>query len=313
MSEQPARTIATATRTLSKQAADRRLLIIMAWIATLLMSKLPLVIARDLLGSDIPWIVPAWLITCALLFALTIVWQTLRPMRGYIAIMGIILLVTSVGDPWISQSSLWQRIFAGASPIVILFGERALIAVEALVVLAAVLLMGVKRRDAFLAIGKLNAPVQGLPVPGRKKPVSWFFFGVIMMALLGGMFYLFLASQNQAAQPNLEVIIPLLPLILACAALNAFGEEAMYRAAPLSMLLPFAGAAQALWMTSVWFGLGHYYGGIPSGPFGFIEAGLVGLLMGKAMLDTRGMGWSWLIHVVLDTIIYIFLAIGAFS
>ena len=52
MSEQPARTIATATRTLSKQAADRRLLIIMAWIATLLMSKLPLVIQHIAFKSD---------------------------------------------------------------------------------------------------------------------------------------------------------------------------------------------------------------------------------------------------------------------
>jgi membrane protease YdiL (CAAX protease family) len=278
-----------------------------------LLSKLPLVIARDLLGIDIPWIVPAWLATCGLFFAITFFWQTLRPMRGYIAIMGIILLVTAVADPWISQTAFWQGLFASASPIVILFGERALIAVEALVVLGAVLLMGVKRREVFLAIGKLNAPVQGMRVPGRKNLVTWVFFGPLMMIVLGGLFYLFIAGQNPNTQSGLAAAFPWLPLILICAALNAFGEEAMYRAAPLSMLLPFAGPAQALWMTSIWFGLGHYYGGIPSGFFGFVEAGLLGLLLGKAMLDTRGMGWSWMIHVVLDTIIYIFLAIGAYS
>jgi len=39
-----------------------------------------------------------------------------------------------------------------------------------------------------------------------------------------------------------------------------------------------------------------------------VQTGLLGLLLGKAMLDTRGMGWPWIIHVVLDTIIYFFVA-----
>jgi membrane protease YdiL (CAAX protease family) len=86
--------------------------------------------------------------------------------------------------------------------------------------------------------------------------------------------------------------------------MNAFGEEAMYRAAPLATLIYPVGAVHALWMTSVWFGLGHYYGGTPSGAIGAVGSGLLGLLLGKAMLDTRGMGWSWIIHVVMDTVIY---------
>jgi len=103
-------------------------------------------------------------------------------------------------------------------------------------------------------------------------------------------------------------MISWLPLILLSAALNAFGEEGMFRAAPLSALLPAVGPRHALWLTAIWFGLGHYYGGTPSGPFGFVQTGLLGLLLGKAKLDTRGMGWPWIIHVVLDTIIYFFVA-----
>ena len=82
----------------------------------------------------------------------------------------------------------------------------------------------------------------------------------------------------------------------------------MFRAAPLSALLPVVGPRHAIWLTAIWFGLGHYYGGTPSGPFGFVQAGLLGLLLGKAMLDTRGMGWPWIFHVVLDAIIYFFVA-----
>ena len=102
--------------------------------------------------------------------------------------------------------------------------------------------------------------------------------------------------------------LPWLPLILLSAALNAFSEEVMYRAVPLGMLFPAVGPGHAIWLTSLWFGLGHYYGGIPSGPVGLVQAGLLALLLGKAMLDTRGLGWSWIIHVSIDTVIYIFIA-----
>jgi len=34
-------------------------------------------------------------------------------------------------------------------------------------------------------------------------------------------------------------------------------------------------------------------------------------LMGKAMLDTRGLGWPWIIHMTIDTAIYTFLALSA--
>ena len=46
----------------------RTALVLIAWLTTLLLSKLPLVIARDILGIDIPWITTAWLGIAALLF-----------------------------------------------------------------------------------------------------------------------------------------------------------------------------------------------------------------------------------------------------
>ena len=92
--------------------------------------------------------------------------------------------------------------------------------------------------------------------------------------------------------------------------MNAFGEEVTYRASTLGTLLPAVGPKHALWLTSLWFGLGHYYGGFPSGPAGLVQSGLLALLMGKAMLDIRGLGWSWIIHVTIDTAIYSFLSMN---
>jgi membrane protease YdiL (CAAX protease family) len=284
--------------------AGRTILVWTAWIATLLLSKLPLVIARDLLGSDIPWIVPTWIGTALLFFTATFLWQRLKPLRSYFAILGIILLITAWLDPLLRGTAVWSNLTAGQSEMLIIFADRIMLLLSTMIVLACLFLMGYKRRDAFLTVGNMRAHLGGRASLENKRSVTWPVIGTIMAVVLGGSFFALLVSLSPGVQLNLGAVLPWLPVILLSAGMNAFGEEAMYRAAPLAPLITPVGAVQALWMTSVWFGLGHYYGGTPSGPVGAVGSGLLGLLLGKAMLDTRGMGWSWVIHVVMDTAIY---------
>lgn len=291
------------------RATRLRTLTAVAWIATLLLSKLPLVIARDILGTDIPWMTPIWLVTAALLFGATYVWPALKPLRGYFAVMGVIVLTSFVFAPLVMESVAWQRFVAAQSEMTVQFAWRVVLAFLTLIVLLTVSLLGVSRREAFLTPGDMTAPVHGLDLPGGRR-ISWAVFGTFMALLLAGLFFLLLMTQNPAAVGGLALAIPWLPLILAAAALNAFAEEGMYRAGPLAMLLRAVGPRHAIWLTAVWFGLGHYYGGIPSGPFGLVQSTLLALLLGKAMLDTRGFAWPWLIHMALDTVIYISLAAG---
>ena len=288
----------------------RATLILTAWIATLLLSKLPLVIARDIFGTDISWIMPAWIGTAALLFIATYIWQSLKPLRAYFSILGIIWLMTFFA-PLVNQTAIWQNLFSGRSEMVALLGDRVFLILEAFILIAALLLMGAKRQDIFLTLGDLKAPLGGQASATRRRYLTWPVLGTVISLLLGGLFLLFLISQNPTALSNPALVLPWLPLILLNAGLNAFGEEVLFRGAPLGILLPAIGPKHALWLTSLWFGLGHYYGGIPSGPVGLIQSGLLALLMGKAMLDTRGMGWSWIIHVTIDTAIYTFLALTA--
>ena len=288
----------------------RATLILTAWIATLLLSKLPLVIARDIFGTDISWIMPAWIGTAALLFIATYIWQSLKPLRAYFSVLGIIWLMAFFA-PLVNQTAIWQNLFSGRSEMVALLGDRVFLILEAFILIAALLLMGAKRQDIFLTLGDLKAPLGGQASATRRRYLTWPVLGTVISLLLGGLFLLFLISQNPTALSNPALVLPWLLLILLNAGLNAFGEEILFRGAPLGMLLPAIGPKHALWLTSLWFGLGHYYGGIPSGPVGLIQSGLLALLMGKAMLDTRGMGWSWIIHVTIDTAIYTFLALTA--
>lgn len=286
----------------------QRILLWSAWLSTLLLSKLPLIIARDILGADIPWITPAWVGITALLVVTTFLWPILKPLRGYFSIMGVIVILNFLVYPFVQQMAAWQTFFANQFELVNLFGERILLAMETLLVLATVLSMGMKRKDLFLTLGDLRAPVGNPPAPPKRQKVSWPVFGTGMAILLGGLFFTLMASQSTGWNVHIINVLPWIPLILISAALNAFAEEGMYRAAPLGTLLPVIGPRHALWLTSLWFGLGHYYGGIPSGPMGLVQTGLLAMLLGRAMLDTRGMGWSWIIHMVLDTVIYFFIA-----
>lgn len=286
----------------------RTTLIVTAWLATLLMSKLPLVIARAVLGADLPWIVPAWLGIAALLFTATFFWHSLKPLRSYFVVVGVIYLWTLL-DALIRETTIWQNLFASQSEMVALFGDRVLLVLNAFIVIAALFWMGVKKREVFLTVGDLNAPLGGQASATNRWTFSWAVLGPGMALLLGGSFFAFLVSQNPAGLSNISAALPWMPLILLSAAMNAFGEEVTFRAATLGTLLPAIGPRHALWMTSLWFGLGHYFGGLPSGPAGLVQSGLLALLLGKAMLDTHGLGWPWIIHVAIDTAIYSFIAL----
>lgn len=301
--------MSNASIALDAPKVRRTNLVALAWIATLLLSNLPLVIAREGLGSDIPWMTPLWLATAALLFGATFAWPALQPLRRYFAVMALIILASSVLFPAIRAIAVWQRFETAQHVMIALMMQRALLAALALGVLLVAILGGSDRRQLFLAPGALRAPVQGLRLPGVGQ-VSWALFGPAMAFLLAALFFMFLLSQMPAGAGSLTKAIPWLPVILASAGLNAFAEEGMYRAAPLAMLLPAVGARHAVLITALWFGLGHFYGGIPSGLMGLIGPGLLAILLGRAMVDTRGMAWSFIIHVAMDTVIYTAMAIS---
>jgi membrane protease YdiL (CAAX protease family) len=140
---------------------------------------------------------------------------------------------------------------------------------------------------------------------------QWGVLGPILAIVLTA---LYIASAMTFVTPTAGLIarsLPLLPLALRAAVLNSFNEEMLYRAAPFAWLVPVIGSRQALWLMALWFGLGHYYGGIPSGLIGLVFAGALGLLFGQAMLDTRGIAWPWLLHFLTDAVIFALFAMAA--
>jgi hypothetical protein len=110
----------------------------------------------------------------------------------------------------------------------------------------------------------------------------------------------------------LAQVLPALPGILLFAAMNAFNEEMTYRAPMLAALETPVGTRQAWWMSAAFFGIAHFYG-VPYGWVGVALATFNGWLLGKAMLETRGLFWAWWMHFLQDVAIFVFLAAGSIT
>lgn len=296
-----------------KPARPSPLQSVLVWGVTLaLLSRLPEIFAREVLHADTSWINGLWVLSAALFFALSFIWQVARPLRNYFLIMFVVLGLTSLLDPLLRSSALWTSWFGGAkSPVGTLLAERVLLALEVLLVIGTLAALRYKRPAYFLTPGAVNAPVRGLHIPGVSRTVTWGVLGPLLALVLT---VLYLAVATTFVTPTADLFaraLPLIPLALLAALLNSFAEEMIYRAAPFAGLIPVIGSGQALWLMAIWFGLGHFYGGLPSGVMGLVFAGLLGLLFGKAMLDTRGIAWPWLLHFLADAVIFIFLAMAS--
>ena len=173
--------------------------------------------------------------------------------------------------------------------------------------IAHLFVLGYKRRDFFLTRGDLRAPIQPVPLLGFPKPDT------LAGLACSGLFTSPLPwpscstlACGRAATGMLKVV-PVLPSILFYAALNAFNEEITYRAPMLATLEPVGGSRQALWMAAYFFGIAHYFG-TPGGILGGIASIFMGWILGKGMLETRGLFWTWWIHFLSDVAIFTFLA-----
>jgi membrane protease YdiL (CAAX protease family) len=290
-------------------ASSRRLVVALAWLS-MLVSVAVYGFWRAVLPGDVDGLQLGQILFVAALLVATWVWSAIRPLRGYLAVLLAIHVVTNYLHPFLAGTAVWQTWFGtpGSSPwLVETLGDRLLKLGETLVVVGLLRALGTSRRAAFLTPGQLDAPAQRVRWLGMRAAEPWSRFGVKLALVLGAVFTAVLASMLPPSSDGLGRLILLLPLALLVAAMNALYEEVLFRAAPLSQLWRVVGARQAIFITAAYFGLGHFSGSIPSGPAGVLQAGFLGWLLSKSMLETHGLAWPWFLHFVLDAIIFCFL------
>ncbi len=275
-----------------------------AWLVTLVLSSLPAIVAVEAAGVRSAAAHWGTLAAAAPLAAVAWTWRPARPLRRYLVVALVVFGVAYLLPPLLGG---WAG--TGGSAL-----EQALASKTLFVLVAALvagLLVGGLRmtpREAFLTPGDMAAP-SGLRLPGRLSGLSWTFLGpvaaAVLVALLGTATWL-QAGLEPAA---LERLVPALPLVVGCAALNALGEEVVYRSGPLATLVGVVGPRLAVLLTSVWFGLAHWSGSVPDGFAGVLQSGLLALLLGGAMVATRGLGWPFLVHFAVDLVVFASIAV----
>jgi membrane protease YdiL (CAAX protease family) len=297
------------TRDRPASSPDRTRLAI-ALTITLLISRLPEIILRDVIGMDIPalaWPIAALVITTVLWLGARVV-SWLRPFERYLAVM-IAVATAIIAVEAIFTSGVWATLVPPTTqPMILLLAERVLLAGLGLLVVGATLALGATRQEAYLVVGDLDGPTNMRRKNG--EPVGWKRFGPIAFVGLV-LLMIWFAVPQLPDRIDLAAAAPYIAIGAVAALLNAFWEEAAFRAAPLSMLQRAIGPSAGVVILAIWFGLGHYYGGIPSGPMGAFAAGAVALLFGRAMIETHGLAWPLALHFAGDFVIYTFLAIAS--
>jgi membrane protease YdiL (CAAX protease family) len=102
----------------------------------------------------------------------------------------------------------------------------------------------------------------------------------------------------------------MVPWAVLFAAINAFGEEFLYRNALVPAVQANFGTQQALVVSAAIFGIGHW-NGLPAGPVGVLMTVVLGYITGKAMVETKGTFWPWFMHTLPDCVIFYYWGIGA--
>ena len=297
------------------EEGPRQKVVVAAWAAILITSNLAVIMWRELSSGEPswwPWVHAAGL---ALIYTLTFFDTDLKPLRKFVGIL-LVIFVLGFGGGWkwglisfIRESSTWTTWESQVPWAVSAVATHLLRLSPALVILSGLLLSGLRRGDLFLVKGTIDAPVEPSKLLGMKEPEPWTKTGSIFAAVFFVVTFLFLVlSQRPPARAFVDVL-PLIPVVVLIAAMNAFNEEFTLRAAPLSVLVSVLGKQQALLITTIYFGLGHFYG-VPNGVLGVLLSAFLGWFLGKSLLETKGFFWAWLIHFLPDVVIFTFFAMN---
>ena len=275
-----------------------------------------LILWREILGGEPSWWWNATAIVIVLLYASTIIIDQLKPVRGYLTIITIIFFLGFGGGwqmgliPIIRRSQIWINSIENASWAVSALATHLLRLIIPLTILVYLLGRGRTLKNTYLVKGDIHATAEPSILLGMKQPEPWMRIGPIFAVIFTVGTIAFALLSSRPSGDTLFGVLPLVPVAVIIATINGFNEEFTLRAAPLSELVAAVGRKQALLMTTIFFGLGHFYG-VPPNLVGVTLAGFLGWFLGKSILETRGLFWAWVIHFVQDVFIFTFLTLGA--
>ncbi|NLP11904.1 CPBP family intramembrane metalloprotease [bacterium] len=295
---------------LFENPSQKRLLIWSAWSSILLVSDLPDIICDAVLGQVPGWLFVAKVGFLVLFFALCFLWKTIRPLLSFAFVM-LVFYAALAASEWVRTLAWWQGLVSDTEQSFLLGYLRPYVRDIAvtLVVIAALWTVKRRRSEFFLVRGQTDAPIEPIRWLGIRQGESWRQFGWVF-ALAAALLVAVPTLLASSPSPDLLLRAALwLPAVLLFSAINAFNEEMYFRATLLSTLPQVIGKNHALLINVAFFGLAHVLYGSPPGLIGFLMTGFLAWLLGKSMLETKGLFWPWFIHFLPDVVIFFSYAI----
>ncbi len=287
-------------------SSQRQILLLCAWSVMLCVSDLPDIVWSALAGPPPGWLPLAKVGLLAGFVVSAAAWRRLQPLRSYgFVLLGLFLALRV--SAWVGGTAWWQSHFGG-SDVSYTRGFTGIYILDtgvALVVIASLCIVKGRPRNFFLARGQLDAPIAPVPWLGIKSGESWRTFGWIFAVAAGATVLILTVLTSGLSAAQYAGAVFLLPAAVVFAAINAFNEEVYFRASLLSTLHPVLGTGHTLLLSATLFGLAHFLYGSPPGVVGAVMTGFLAWLMGKSMLETRGIVWAWFIHFVPDAVIFV--------
>jgi membrane protease YdiL (CAAX protease family) len=94
-----------------------------------------------------------------------------------------------------------------------------------------------------------------------------------------------------------------IPFILLFSFTNSLTEEIIFRFVIIGGLFNHYPKFTILVISAILFGLPHYFG-FPNGLIGVFMSGVLGYILCKVTIETKGLSIAWTIHFVQDIIIF---------
>ena len=246
------------------------------------------------------------------ILGLAVLAAKLHPVKnlvGFLLAIAALKFGWDIAVPWIEASSVYQSVTSSLDWSHRFFLARAIRLIGALLMIVTLIGSGIGRRELFLMVGNWHAPVRPEPFLRFRRPVPWIRFAVALLVIFGVVLPLFLYFTLHPEIGRAHRLLPLLPLAIATATMNAANEEFQFRSVLLARLRNIVSPREAVVLAAVLFGVGHFFGQ-PSGWGGALMAGIAGWIWAKSMIETRGFACAFASHFVQDMVIFGFLVMS---
>lgn len=155
----------------------------------------------------------------------------------------------------------------------------------------------------ILRIGDLSTIAEKEKWLGINGKSTWFKNGLQLLAWISLATGIFMFSGVAYTHSLNNFHWWFIPYVVLFSLTNSFAEEMIFRFGLIAGLENYYPKIAISILSAILFGLPHYFGN-PGGLIGVVMSGLLGYILCKATIETKGIAVAWKIHFVQDIIIF---------